>query len=196
MTRIVQKLLLSIAILVFATSSLDQDQSARATGPTAKATRCSLDEGKDTCTELDICRCPEGESSCQRTGTCELAFGQRFLVGVVSVKLNARKPDGKCWDAMCGAPDIRVRLAYNGKLLAETAVQKDLFNVMFARPVGATTTIRQGDGLQIEVYDADVASDDLAMSCALDPIDIEHLRSRRLVCSADAGRVEVALLPR
>lgn len=78
---------------------------------------------------------------------------------VKSVRLAARKRNGKRWDIGDGAPDPKVRIKVSGGESGTTQASRDTYSATFNEKV---VRVSEGDTIEITVYDQDEIADDTA----------------------------------
>lgn len=138
----------------------------------------------DTCT---------GDTLCVGNA-CVAAFPRVYEVRDVSVMVPTTNM-GATWDISGGAPDLFVTFAVNGSVQATSPVVDDQFSAAFAGPF-AITLSAAGSRLDLNVYDEDVTTNDLALGCVANPLPAADLRSRRLSCASASGSLMLAIQPR
>jgi len=180
--------------------SCDVDESCASCSSDCGActTGCSvLDAGSvfaDDCGGNQICICP-GSATCTSGGTCQAAFGRRYLIGVVGVSLPEFAPDGDYWDLGGNPPDPFVQVTVDGTVLGASPAGRDLYNVAWEPPFAVEATIVSGSSVQLDVYDQDVSVHDGAFVCRFAPITAATLRSRSVSCSGALGRLVAVIVP-
>lgn len=129
----------------------------------------------------DDCR---GDTICL-DGYCEAAFPRSYDLSIDEVSLPSRDPDGNCWDVPCGPPDPYVAVRLDDRDVGVTDEASDTSQASWSEifPIALNASSR----LQLQLYDADIDNDDLALECSSVPIDTTLLRSRLVVCG-DRGR--------
>ena len=166
------------------------------TGPSGCSVRELGTMLEDSCTSDQICVCGTDNGLCEGTGTCSVAFGRRYLIGVVAVAVPTTKPSGECWDEPgCGAPDPYVVVSVDDTPILTTLVADDLFEFSYDPPEVIETTVAAGSTIRLDVFDEDLAADDGILACVVESITAAHLRSRNLSCMGDLGTLVSVIVP-
>jgi hypothetical protein len=112
--------------------------------------------------------------------SCAPAYPRTYRLTIGSVAVPQRDRSGDCWDAACGAPDLKVVATLNGRVILTTRTAQDVFSATF--DTGVTTQLTGGSELALDVYDEDLSSDDLALRCGHARLDGEDARGRSWRC--------------
>lgn len=124
-----------------------------------------------------------GETICI-SQQCVPAFGRNYVFTVRSGTFPQFDESGTPWDAAGGLPDGFVTLTINGAAFTTPAVQDNLTPTWnFATP---PTNIPGGSVVRVDVFDEDIAADDLAWACQASSLTAGMLRSRGLTCASAA----------
>ncbi len=122
-----------------------------------------------------------GDDICIR-GYCEPAYPRTYQLLIDEVALPTRDLNGQCWDVPCGPPDPYVVVRVDGREIGATLEATDTFEASWSDVF--TFTLDYDSSLEINLYDADVDTDDQALDCSSRPIDTEVLRTRALICGS------------
>ena len=150
----------------------------------------------DTCSGDEICICDTEDGLCDGSGTCSVAFGRRYEIGVFRASLPERMTDGDCWDSLgCGLPDPFVQIWVNDVLLGTSTTLSDRTEAEWDPPLVVESDITAGSSIQIDVYDEDAAGGEYAFGCVVEQVDAAVLRGRILSCASSAGGLTAAIAP-
>ncbi len=79
--------------------------------------------------------------------------------------LPTRNLDGDAWDLGGGAPDPQVSVFVNSELTCNFAMAQDAFEYEWTGLWCPPVTLREGDVINVELYDVDATSDDFIGTC-------------------------------
>lgn len=135
-----------------------------------------------------------GDDICIR-GYCEPAYARTYELSIDEVVLPSTDPNGQCWDVPCGPPDPYIVVRVDGREVGVTDEASDRFEASFGDIF--TFDVDYGSSLEINLYDADIDTDDLALDCSARPIDTRLLRSRFITCGSrgQSNYLRATILP-
>lgn len=137
----------------------------------------------DTCT---------GDTICIQFN-CESAFNRIYDVSAITVSLPTTDPSGAGWDVGGGAPDIFVEALVGTTSLGTSVTVNDAFSASFDETF--SPTLPKGVEFWLDVYDEDVAANDLAFSCG-GAFTADLLRGHALMCDDGASMVTFDIFAR
>lgn len=138
---------------------------------TETSASCPQDCTAASCTTFpDDCT---GENVCVQ-GSCVAAFGRIYKMFIFDGTMTQDDETGTPWDAVGGLPDPYVIINLNGAFLGQTNTRNDTLTPAWSE--AATATIAGGSTFDIQVFDEDVAVDDLMFSCTTQPLTADLLR--------------------
>ena len=151
---------------------------------------CSTDCGacSTTCDPVaDPPACSGDEICVPASMECEYAFDRGYEIWIWGVSLPQYDPAGLCWDEpTCDAPDPFVEVWLDGNWIFSTQIASNTFDPGFGEQV--SVSVLPDTSLQFVVYDQDdLSENDLAFSCAWDPLLADYLRSGSLLCEGLLG---------
>lgn len=91
--------------------------------------------------------------------SCFHIHGASHQITIGSAQIDDSKPNGKSWDAFNGLPDAFVKVFVNGNMQFSTSVKKDTCTPEWNETF--TINFNDGDKIVIEMWDEDMASNDL-----------------------------------
>lgn len=150
-------------------------------------------DATDTCTGDNLCVCPGApDDECVGTGTCSIALGRRYTIGVVAAAMpTPNNPAGGCWDLDCSPPDTFVQVLVDDVVIGETTATTDVNEVTYDPPFSFSATLAGGSQIVAYTYDEDITGDEPGSGCMWD-VTAELLRGRLLICDLTDGTVIVA----
>lgn len=137
----------------------------------------------NACDVFDANACG-GENVCVNS-SCVPAYPRAYRVSIDSVTVPTRDSNGECWDAGCGAPDLKVVVRLNGMAILTTGTAQDVFSAAFSDEAVAQLT--GGSTLFVTLYDEDLVEDDVIVTCGSERLDGFDARRRNWMCSTTTG---------
>jgi hypothetical protein len=124
-----------------------------------------------------------GETICV-SSACVPAYDRLYRLTVVDAVIPATTETGTLWDdgGSTQDPDVFVNIWVDGVALARTTTAQDTLSPMWNE--GLDVRVLGGSKLVFEFIDEDLFVDDPITNCTFDPIDVEGLRLRRLLCES------------
>jgi hypothetical protein len=149
-----------------------EDRSSRGGGGGLNPNACDV-------FDLDACG---GENVCANS-SCVPAYPRAYQITIESATVPTRDLSGECWDAGCGAPDLKVVVRLNDEILLRTATAQDVFTATFAETTTAQLT--GGSRLRVTLYDEDLVEDDVVVECGSERLDGADARQRNWTCGSN-----------
>ena|SRR3990167_4550082 len=154
------------------------------------AATCANDCGAGCSTAPDSC---SGSNICDNTGVCADAFNRVYALQITSVVFGQRDLTGECWDLACNPPDPLAEVRVGNQVVYTTQSLQDTYTGNFEF---IDVTLIAGSSLFIDIYDEDASSNDLGLTCSLDPVDPVVLRQRSFHCDGTAVTLDATIAPK
>lgn len=161
----------------------------------ASGCRVSSDEEPvDSCTDSNICICPEDvqtRDDVNCSGSCEEALPGTYLIVVQEASIPATKPSGSAWDIDGSDPDPFVELSVGG----DSSMTSTKMNTMTPSwGESAEVDLSLGDSMEFTVWDRDSVDHDEVGTCTFE-VGPGVLRARIGSCDGDILSLLVAWFP-
>lgn len=129
------------------------------------------------------------------SGECKLDPSSLWSITVTSGKVSERDPASESWDSFGGAPDPYVCFTINGSRIC-TSARQDTLMPFWNESMGAYTATALLSGVDVEMWDEDLSSNDSICRKGLIAVSEGHLAAGRLAAGCDYGSVEATIAPK